>query len=44
MFIPDKDDERYSILGGAYDRYYLAKKWAFERLKENQTEDNLIPN
>ena len=33
-YVPEIDREPIYVMGGAYDRYYLAKKWAMEELEE----------
>ena len=34
-YIP-RDNDIYCFPGGAYDRYFLAKKWAYEELEERK--------
>ena len=38
-YVPEINHERICIMGGAYDRYPLAKKWAYEELEK----ESLLP-
>ncbi len=35
----DSKSEKFTFMGGAYDRYYLAKKWESERLLEEKVKE-----
>lgn len=42
-YTPRSFDDLFCIMGGAYDRYPLAKKWAYEEL-ESSLEEDLVGN
>ena len=41
-YVREANHERICVMGGAYDRYPLAKKWAYEELV-NENFENILP-
>lgn len=41
-YTPDANRERIYVMGGAYERYPLALKWAYEEIEENSKDKILI--